>query len=117
MNMLAARVSADGSAAELAGGERLRLERPRTELGGREVTLGLRPEHVEVNLAHGATLAVELVEALGADTLVYGHLGTGGEMLTVRIPGVMPAKPGDKLRLNVPPERLHLFDKASGARI
>jgi sn-glycerol 3-phosphate transport system ATP-binding protein len=119
MNMLPAKLTADGAAIELPGHEHLLADRPRPDSGGREILLGLRPEHIELktDAAAAATLTVDLVEALGADTIVYGRLGGNGEVLTVRLPGVMPAKPGDQLRLSVPPERLHLFDKATGARI
>ena len=54
-------------------------ERPARH-AGRDVMLGIRPEHVE--LAPGrrtrSRLTVDFVEALGADTLVHGHLGRAG---------------------------------------
>jgi sn-glycerol 3-phosphate transport system ATP-binding protein len=115
MNMLPARLVADG--VELDG-LRLPVKRPFGH-ADREIVLGVRPE--DVALAQGqpgaVAFTVEFVEALGADTLVHGRLGSGGAQLTVRLPGSTRVAAGDKLSLLVPPERLHLFDPASGARL
>ena len=116
MNMLPARLAADGGSVELDG-VRLPVQAPGH--GGRDVTLGVRPEHVE--LAEGRpgafALGVDFVEALGADTLVHGVLGNTGAQLTVRLPGITHVAAGDTLSLIAPPERLHLFDAKSGARL
>ena len=53
---------------------------------------------------------VDFVEALGADTLVHGHLGSARANLTIRLPGSTRVASGDSVPLVVPPERLHLFD-------
>jgi sn-glycerol 3-phosphate transport system ATP-binding protein len=117
MNMLPARLTADGAAIELDG-VRLPVKAP-AGLGGRDVTLGIRPEHVA--LAPGGAgafpLTVDFVEALGADTLAHGHLGASQAQLTVRLPGGTRVAAGDVLSLAAPPERLHLFDAVSGARL
>src|SRR5881394_4064946 len=44
---------------------------------GREVLLGVRPEHLEPCAQGDATMTVDidLIEPLGSDTLVYGHIG------------------------------------------
>src|SRR5258706_6972758 len=49
------------------------------ERDGRPVLFGIRPEHLEPCAAGEAMLTpeVDLVEPLGADTLVYGHLEEG----------------------------------------
>jgi sn-glycerol 3-phosphate transport system ATP-binding protein len=118
MNLLPGRLNGDGAAVELPGGNTLPLARPSAGAGGRAVMLGVRPEHVTVaREGQGAlTLAVDLVEALGADTVVYGALG-GNSGLTVRLPGAMRVAEGDRLPLAVPAESIHLFDAESGARL
>ena len=119
MNMLPARLSADGAAIDIDGGGSLSCDGALAPLGGRQVTLGLRPEHCMLaeGQAEALALKVEVVEALGADTLAYGRLGAGGRELTVRLPGSMTVAAGDGLAITVPPAHLHLFDPASGQRL
>ncbi len=58
---------------------------------------------------------VEVVEALGADTLL--HLDVGGRNVISRVPhGRMPSV-GSTLPLRADPERVYLFDAESGARL
>jgi sn-glycerol 3-phosphate transport system ATP-binding protein len=86
---------------------------------GRDVILGIRPEHLEPCPESEAQLAVEvdLIEPLGADTLVYGHLAShGGARVAVRLHAAFGARAG-KLALRYDPAQLHYFDAKSGARI
>ena len=120
MNFLYARVAAEGGAVDLPGGDRLTLaEGVLAGQAGRRVTLGIRPEHQEAAAEGGgdAHLTVEVVEQLGADTLVHGHFGSDRTDLTVRLPGVSSLEPGAVLPLAVAPAHLHLFDPDSGARL
>lgn len=50
---------------------------------GREVTLGIRPEHLAPSTdgRPHMTVTVELVETLGADTLVHGNIGEGASLI------------------------------------
>ncbi|MCC6657322.1 MAG: sn-glycerol-3-phosphate ABC transporter ATP-binding protein UgpC, partial [Rhodocyclaceae bacterium] len=87
---------------------------------GRDVLLGVRPEHLEPCAESEAkmTVDVDLVEPLGSDTLVYGHTGQNGEgaRLAVRLHQSFAARTG-KLPVRHAPEHEHWFDKASGKRI
>jgi sn-glycerol 3-phosphate transport system ATP-binding protein len=120
MNFLAARVAAEGGAVELPGGDRLTLaDGVLVGQAGRQVTLGIRPEHLEA-AAEGAGVAhlsVEVIEQLGADTLVHGRFGGDRTDLTVRLPGVSSLKAGEVLPLAVAPAHLHLFDPDNGVRL
>jgi sn-glycerol 3-phosphate transport system ATP-binding protein len=59
---------------------------------------------------------VEVVEMLGAERLVHGHLA--GAAFTLRIDGTLtPPHPGQTLYLRAPPERLHWFDPSTGQRV
>ena len=89
--------------------------------GARRVMLGIRPEDLEVvppGTPDGRTSVVparvELVELLGGEALV--HLDSGGVELMARLPAPVPAAAGD-LRLRVAPDRVHLFDGDTGARL
>jgi len=116
MNMLPARLAADGAAVEIAGSSRMAIDRAGVAAGGRAVTLGIRPEHLSIAPGAPLTLKVVLIEALGADTLVHGTLA-GGQELTVRLPGQTRVADGDTLPLAAAAENLHLYEPESGARI
>ncbi|MBL8360922.1 MAG: sn-glycerol-3-phosphate import ATP-binding protein UgpC [Rubrivivax sp.] len=100
-----------------SGGQVLPLPVPAPHGGA--LTLGLRPEHAQLDPAGTWPMKVDVIEMLGAERLVYGHLGTGPQAapFTVRIDATLvPPKVGDELRLAVPPERLHWFD-GDGRRV
>ncbi len=79
--------------------------------------IGVRPEHFELTSAQNVTLtvAVELVEALGADTLVHAHAGEAAR--TLRLPGGAPVNTGGRLPMRTAPDHVHLFDRSTGARV
>ena len=119
MNFLPATVSAEGNAVELRGGDSLALDGNFPTYVGRPVTLGMRPEHLRViGDGDGATHhKVQVVEQLGADTLVHGHFGEGGADLTVRLKGIVQMEEGDSLPLAIDAGNMHLFDTDTGLRI
>ncbi|MCW2238015.1 sn-glycerol-3-phosphate import ATP-binding protein UgpC [Azospirillum canadense] len=116
MNVLDARVGADGRGVALSGGAAFALPAPRTDLAGRPVKLGVRPEHLVAASDGALVVMVELVEALGADTVIYGRL-PDGEPLVVRVNGLPTCREGETLRLDAPPAALHLFDAETGRRL
>src|SRR5438034_920896 len=84
---------------------------------GRTITIGIRPEHLQPSNASDAyvTGPVEMVEQLGADTLI--HIGHGNDLVIARIPhGVYP-EIGATFSVTADPSRVFLFDAASGARV
>ena len=87
------------------------------ERDGRKVLFGIRPEHLEPCAEAEANLVAEidLIEPLGADTLVYGHL-EGGTRVAARLHSSVNAQAG-RLPLRYGPEHAHYFDAQSGARI
>jgi sn-glycerol 3-phosphate transport system ATP-binding protein len=117
MNMLPARIAADAESLELDC-LRLPVKAP-PEHAGREVTLGIRPEHIVPAAGQAGALAlpIDFVEALGADTLAHGHLGNSRIPLTVRLPGSVRVAAGEALALIARPENVHLFDTGTGARL
>ncbi len=120
MNFLEGRVDEDGRRVRLRGGPALSLEGEGVRgAGGREVVVGIRPEHFTHTTAEGAELALHVahVEILGADTMVYGRFGDQGADLTVRTEGIYRLKKNQVLHLAVPPANLHLFDPQTGQRL
>ena len=118
MNLLTARISTDGTAVELSDEESLPLPEGFSKYSGRQVTLGLRPEHIIVTNKDGhIKFKVEMVEELGADSLVHGYFGSENTILAIRVPGAMKVEADMNLQLTCEPENLHLFDPKSENRL
>ncbi len=118
MNIIKMELTPEGTALKAPSGRLFPLASRIDKACGREVMVGMRPEHI--TLADGTgdsfSLQVELVEILGADTLIHGNFDQT-VTLTVRLPGGLNILPGEKLNLTVKPDRLHLFDPDSGRRL
>ena len=78
--------------------------------------LGIRPEHIKPTPDGSWVMQVEVLEMLGAERLVYGHIGTAPFTLRMESTDIAP-RAGDTCRLHVPLEHLHWFDPATGARV
>ena len=87
------------------------------ERNGKPVLFGIRPEHLEPCAESEANLLLEvdLVEPLGADTLVYGRLANGARV-GARLHSSMQAGIG-RLPLRYDPAQGHYFDPESTKRI
>jgi len=117
MNVLQATVGEDGASARIGDGIALPLAAPAGPAqAGRPILLGVRPEHLAHDGGAPIRLTVELVEALGADTVVHGRL-PGGVPLLVRQPGISRIRPGEELPVRPEPGALHLFDRNTGRRL
>jgi len=98
----------------------VRLPEARPALDGRNVLLGVRPEHFEICEPGAAMLSpdIDFIELLGSDSLVYGHLGAdkSGARMAARLHTSIVAKEGH-LPLRFAALHMHLFDPESGKRI
>jgi len=108
-------MAGEGGRVTLTGGTVLLATAP----VGAAVTVGIRPEHLVLAPESEATahLHVDMIELLGADTIVYGALGEGGPSLQLRLNGIAQIATGTRLPLGFPPEQLHLFDRTTGKRL
>jgi sn-glycerol 3-phosphate transport system ATP-binding protein len=117
MNFFAARVAAPDRIA--LGGEGGIVGAPANGLpAGSPVTLGIRPEDIQLTAAAGADahpFAVDMVEELGAGRLLYGRLV--GTECVVAIPTGQAPGPGQPVFARIPPASVHLFGAEDGARI
>ena len=82
---------------------------------GREVFLGIRPEHVGLvghsDLPQGRNVLrgeVVVVESLGAQTDLI--VDVAGQQVTAKVEGMAPVQPGDQVELLIDQTRLHAFD-------
>lgn len=120
MNFIRAKVEGAGDAVYLTGPSfRVRtnphLAVPLKAYSGKEVWLGIRPEHLGLkgwtaipeaeNIIKGT---VEVVEPLGADSEI--HVDVGGTVITAKVDGHAPVRPGDTVELLVDTGRTHTFD-------
>ncbi len=79
---------------------------------GREVIVGVRPEHLSVS-ADGVPAEVVVVEPTGADTQIFCKLA--GNEISAVVRERHQFRPGLAIRLT--PQLTYLFDPASGARL
>ncbi|WP_440671235.1 TOBE domain-containing protein [Cysteiniphilum sp. 5D8B4] len=87
---------------------------------GREIIIGIRPEHIvlkEVNDDIDLSVIVDMVEHLGGETLIYGCVQNSDAKITVRIDGYWQGNIGQAVHLHVKKEHLHAFDRNTTKRI
>ncbi len=120
MNFVAAELQTrDGTLVARAAGIELALPaavRP-PDAGARAVVVGIRPEHLAIvgPGEGGASGEVYVVEPMGREQIVTVKVGE--RILQVVAPPGFGGRIGDRVGLRAAPERLHLFDPESGARL
>ncbi len=108
MNFLKGRLN--GAAVAVGSGISLPVK---TKLeSGRDVLVGVRPEHLAV-AADGVPAEVVVVEPTGADTQIFCKLA--GTDVTAVVRERHDFRPGESIRLK--PQLTYLFDPSSGARL
>ncbi len=127
MNLIAAKLIAIEGLSTLAltgFGAKIALNSGFEASAGTAVTLGLRPEHLRV--AHrtageavdgGIAATVRVVEFSGADTLLSCESEVGETTIQALIHDRTDLRPGDAVTLSIAPERVHVFDAATGLRL
>ena len=82
---------------------------------GKEVVMGIRPEHIHDEKLYLTnypqykfTATVDTVEPLGSETNLF--LVIGGKQFTARVDPTSTAKMGDKIEVTFEADRVHLFD-------
>ncbi len=85
------------------------------------LTLGIRPEHIEIGQYPGSIPAVVTqFEALGSETFAVVSLTKSADSdtcLQIRIDADQPVDIGSTLQISFPPEKLHLFDSLTETAI
>jgi len=94
---------------------------PLDAIRGRDIVLGLRPEHLQCAQTGASASQVhvdatlEVVEPVGNE--VFLNLRFGSIALVARVPPQSLPRPGTTLRMAFDPSNLHAFDAADGHRI
>ncbi|MDQ1624673.1 MAG: multiple sugar transport system ATP-binding protein [Actinomycetota bacterium] len=118
MNLLT--IPLEGNTLKFGGAQ---LEVPREaaqEAGDRQVTVGIRPEDMDlVAQGQGLKTVVNVVEELGADAYVYGTAEVNGteHQIIARVDGRKPPEKGESVYFAPVPGHLHLFSTQSGERL
>ncbi|QLF68724.1 sn-glycerol-3-phosphate ABC transporter ATP-binding protein UgpC [Peteryoungia desertarenae] len=119
MNFLKVQVKGEGQATtvQLAGAT-ISIPTSGAALSDGEMTLGIRPEHIDAGGQGDVVIeaTVKLAEYLGSETLFFVTLADGSE-LAVKADGLASEKPGQTLRLGINTKACHLFDKDGKAVI
>lgn len=90
---------------------------------GKDLMLGIRPDHLSINSKGALKMRVDLVEQHGADNLVYGALqgttGDGDEELEICLKTDQATHPDidQIIKLGFEPAQAFVFDKETGARL
>jgi multiple sugar transport system ATP-binding protein len=113
MNFMPGRI--EGNALVGAAGLRIDLDADVSRHQGRDVVLGVRPEHLALGDG-GFAAEVVVVEPTGSEVQINARLGGGGEIVAV-FRERHAFKPGEKIGLKPLPGLIHLFDAATGQRL
>ena len=85
---------------------------------GQALTVGVRPQTLHACASPDTaslSIKVDVVEYLGTESQVVGHLDVpGGQRVSAIAAGDAKAMLHESLHLSVAPEKLHVFDSASG---
>jgi multiple sugar transport system ATP-binding protein len=96
---------------------------------GKQVTLGIRPEDVDIaEEGKGIPVTIDVVEELGADAYVYGDAkakthaeeddeNAAAKPFIARVDGRRPPEKGSTIHLTPKPGHLHVFDAETGERL
>jgi len=116
MNFLPAVGGQDGRSIIVDLGIKQTIVLDRAVQPGRALTVGLRPEHIELAVANEGVLSaqVALVESTGATSFLT--MATTPE-LSVVFNGRSQVRAGDIVRLNFAPGSMHLFDTDTERRL
>jgi multiple sugar transport system ATP-binding protein len=83
--------------------------------------VGVRPEDLVLvpDSEPGIDVEIDLVEELGADGYLYGHISGEGplQQIVARVDGRNHPAAGHTVRLRPNPEHVHLFEAESGRRL
>jgi multiple sugar transport system ATP-binding protein len=84
---------------------------------GREVILGVRPEHIVIHPGGGEGIPgqVDIDEPMGSDSLIW--LTLFGQPVSVRAKADHPFRHGDKVKVTLDISKASLFDKQSEQRL
>lgn len=83
-----------------------------------EVNVGIRPEGFKMVERSSFTVKVDLVETIGRDTtLIIEHPNDESKTFRAIVDADFGVEPGDTVKFNVKPHKLHIFNRETGELI
>ena len=86
------------------------------KVDNKDAVLGFRAEHLQLKTDGEISLTIDIIEKLGADSIIYGK-DKNGITICYKENGNTNLNIGDKINLSVSVDSIHLFDKNTGKRI
>ncbi len=116
MNCFPGTIAADASCIEVEGGT-LPLPAGLVSIpaAGSTITVGVRPEHLQVSAEGSLGVVVRAVEWLGHECLISASVGES--TIVIREVGMSGNQTGQGVRLSADPANVHLFDPNTTLRI
>ncbi len=115
MNFISGKVRSNGTLTFQTGnGLSIPLDRAPLNANGRDLVMGVRPEHFTV-APDGIAVEVVVVEPTGSETLLAVRAG-GQDLTCVFRERVLP-RPGETIHIRPDPALVHFFDAESGQRL
>ena len=87
-----------------------------SDISDQEVIFGIRPENLKVNPNGNITIKIDLIEKLGADSIIYGY-DKSNNYICYRENGNTKIKSGEEITLEIEEDVYHLFDKVTKKRL
>ena len=81
-----------------------------------DAVLGFRAEHLQLKTDGEISLTIDIIEKLGADSIIYGK-DKNGVTICYKENGNTKLNIGDNINLSISVDSIHLFDKNTGKRI
>ena len=107
-------VSGEGAELRLASGVALPVRKTSGITAGATATLGIRPEHVAISAGGALEARVDLIEPTGFGIIM--HVSVHDVPLKIFTLDRAMLSPGETVRIDLPQDKLHLFD-AEGRRM
>ena len=108
----------DGKASAVLGDHALPLEGyafAQAPRDGQAIELGIRPEHSLIGPAGALPVTVDMVEPMGADTLLWCN--HDALEISIRVEAGTEIAVGDRFNIDLPAAKLSLFAKDTGLRL
>jgi len=85
-------------------------------LNDQEIIFGIRPENLKLNSNGNIHIKVDLIEKLGADSIIYGY-DKSNNYICYRENGNTKIKANEAITLEIEEEKYHIFDKETKKRL
>lgn len=115
MNFMPAMVKAK-DILDFGSGVNMKVRLPLSCRIGEKLTLGCRPEHIQLGQAEKLSLKghIDIIERLGELGYAYVSLPNGNTII-VQINGEPDLKNGDAVSIRMSPKQIHVFDESGNA--